>query len=269
MIETPLLDRLDELQFPEAKWGKEDRPVLIADGNVMHVRELGSIVQADAAYAVGLRQRDFDRLTEVLRTTKLRFYDMPVEDITSLGRVGSLRSLMIEWNTKLLSLAALASLTDLTTLSIVDTPKVKDLTPLAALTKLRALEYSGGIWNKNTAESLEPVGRLPALEELQLSNIRVLSGGVRPLANCRALRRLAVSNHFPTEDFAYLSVALPDTDCWLFAPYVPIDTPAEDDADVMVVGSRKPFLNSKKDAARLQRYEDDFRRLQDQAAAET
>jgi lysophospholipase L1-like esterase len=38
--------------------------------------------------------------------------------------------------------------------------------------------------------------------------------------------------------------------------------------DVMVVGSRKPFLNSSKDAARIQRYVDEFQNLQEQAAAE-
>ncbi len=36
----------------------------------------------------------------------------------------------------------------------------------------------------------------------------------------------------------------------------------------MVVGSGKPYLNASRDAARLQRYVDAFRRLQEQAASE-
>ncbi len=37
---------------------------------------------------------------------------------------------------------------------------------------------------------------------------------------------------------------------------------------VMVVGSGKPFLNSRKDGARLKRYVDDFRQLQQRFAVD-
>lgn len=35
-----------------------------------------------------------------------------------------------------------------------------------------------------------------------------------------------------------------------------------DDKDVMVVGKRKPFLNSKVDVKRLQKYEEQFKEFQ-------
>lgn len=267
MTSTPLLDGLMALRFPSATWAMEDRPVLIADGRVLQVRELDSVVRASAAYVVGVNQADFDRLTRYLRTDALRMYEMRVPDLSSLRRIAQVTTLVIEWNTKAETLEPLGDLSELRTLSIVNTPKVRDLGPIARLIRLRALEYSGGIWSKNVANSLEPIGELLGLEELRLTNLRVLDGGLRPLARAHALRRLDVSNQFPTADYAYLSIALPETDCELFAPYVRWDRPI-DGKNVMVVGSGKPFLNSTRDAARLRRYVDDFRRLQQRFARE-
>ena len=152
-------------------------------------------------------------------------------------------------------------MSDLRTLSLEDTPKVRDLDPIGRLSGLRAFQYSGGIWNKNVANSLAPIGRLAHLEELRLNNLKVLDGGLRPLAACSALRRLDVSNQFETADYAYLSVALPAVECDMFAPYVPLGGELGDN-DMMVVGSGKPFLHSRRDAERLRRYEEAFRALQ-------
>ena len=90
--------------------------------------------------------------------------DLQVEDLSPLDRVRGLEWLSITWNTKLTSLEPLASLKGLTRLSISDTPKVRDLDPIGNLSSLVALNYSGGIWNKATATTLEPLARLEALE---------------------------------------------------------------------------------------------------------
>ena len=70
---------------------------------------------------------------------------------------------------------------------------------------------------------------------------------------------LEVSNQFPTEEFAYLSVELPKTKCKMFSAWVksPVMKP-----DTMIVGRRKPFLNFKKDRERIQAYEHSFAQLQ-------
>jgi hypothetical protein len=264
---TPILDRLFASRFRDVKWGVQDKPVLIADGQVLHIRKLDSRVRAHAAYAVGTTQRDFDRLMSHLRVDTLRLYEMRVPDLSTLTHLEQLTTLVIEWNTKVTSLQAVGSLVGLKTLAIVDTPKVRDLSPIAGLSQLIALDYSGGIWNKNVANDLEPIGRLAVLEELRLTNLQVLHGGLRPLAHCRALRRLELSNQFPTADYAYLSVAMPDAECDHFAPYIRFEAPIGG-KDVMVVGSRKPFLNSRTDAVRLQRYVDDYHRQQERFAAD-
>jgi len=69
-----------------------------------------------------------------------------------------------------------------------------------------------------------------------------------------------VSYGFPTEDYAYLSVKRPDIKCDAFVPFIRRDMFG--DKDTMIVGFRKPFLNSKKDAARIAKYVQQFEALQ-------
>jgi hypothetical protein len=106
---------------------------------------------------------------------------------------------------------------------------------------------------------------LPKLEELALTNLRVESGGLRPLAKCRSLKTLVLSNQFDTEDYAYLSVALPQVQCRSFAPWVRVNH--SNGNDTMITGRRKPFLNSKTEASKVAAYEEAFKRLQRQFAS--
>jgi hypothetical protein len=238
-----------------------DGPVLIADGVAMPFEDVNSEIRIDRARVIGLRPAHMDRLATLVHTRALALYGMQVEDLSPLRRIEGLEWLLITWNTKVTSLEPLRSIRGLTRLSISDTPKVLDLEPIAKLTNLVALNYSGGIWNKNTATTLEPITRLPNLEELVLTNLKVLAGGLRQLANLQRLRALELSNQFDTADYAYLSVALPNTTCRHFAPYVSINTNGINE-NTMIVGRRKPFLDSTKDATRIAKYVAAFERLQ-------
>lgn len=242
------------------RWDEHEQPVIVADGKVKRVADLRAPIRANSAYVVGARQRHLAQVSELLECRALSFKDLQAQDLSPLQRIEGLEWLSITWNTKVTSLKPLATLQGLTRLSLSDVPKVLDLDPIGSLTGLVALNYSGGVWNKATAATLAPLSRLQALEELCITNVRILDGGLRPLAACRRLRRLELSNQFQTADYAYLSVALPDAVCSHFAAYVPVDI--EGLGDAMVVGRRKPFLDSTRDADRLARYVADFERLQ-------
>lgn len=163
-------------------------------------------------------------------------------------------------------MARLTRLRRLETLVFYEPGELSDLGPLAALRNLTALEFSGGMDAVARADTLAPLGRLQRLETLRLHNLRVAEGGLRPLAGCAALRRLDASNQFETADYACLLVMLPRTDCELFAPFLRLERPIGD-ANVMVTGNRKPFLDATRDAARLEKYCHSFMRLQDEVRA--
>jgi hypothetical protein len=248
--------------FPEAKWKPEDKPVVVIDGHVSRLVALPPHLSGHTAYIVGLSARHFPDICRRLDVEVLQFREMWVSDLSSLASLRSLRHLAIRSNLKASDIAPLSALPELRTLVLEATPRIHDLAPLVALRKLTHLEFGGGLRFRNTARSLAPLADLPDLADLSLFNLKVSRGGLAPLAGCAALRELSLSNQFPTEQYAKLSVFLPHVRCQMFAPYLRL-TPPVAGHDVMVVGRRKPLLNSQSDQARLHAYEEEFRRLQE------
>jgi hypothetical protein len=259
-VEFPSLLGLNP--FPDSKWGPEDKPVCVLDGVVHRIRESAAPLHGNAAYVVGISEHDFAGLCDRLDVEVLHFYEMRAAGIRPITRLARLRGLAIVWNTKLSDIGPLAELRELRALRLSHTPRVKDLSALAALSELTFLEITGGVWSTSRLATLDPVGALGRLRELVLMNTAVETGGLRPLAKCRELRRLDLSNQFRTEDYAFLSVMLPKTECDMFAPYVRLAEPLEG-KDVMVVGKKKPFLNSASDAPRLAAYVAEFEALRE------
>ncbi|WP_235824795.1 hypothetical protein [Bacillus salipaludis] len=120
---------------------------------------------------------------------------------------------------------------------------------------------AGGIWNTLNLDTIEPIKHLYNLKILGLTNIKIKNESLEPISHLKGLLELELSNQFPTEEFAMLSVKLPKTKCDYFQAYVKLDEPI-DNKDVMVIGKRKPFLNSSIDIKKLQKYEEQFAALQ-------
>ncbi len=247
------IEALKAAKWPEVKWDPSRKPIVVTEDGWCSIPNLEAPIQGEVAYVVGVNDTHMMTLCRWLETRAVHFYEMRVTDLGPLAKLGGLTELAIRWNTKLSDLGPLSKLSDLRTLVLEDTPKVRDLQPVAALEALRALEFSGGIWNKNKAETLEPVGRLQQLVELHLTNVGVERDGLKPLAGCRGLKRLVVSNQFATEDYAFLAARLPETDCGMFAPFTRLGAPLNG-KDVLITGRGKPFLNSKTDAERIDQY---------------
>ncbi len=232
----------------------DDRPRLLLDG--VRVDPAGQdALTGTAASICSVNDKTLAPMLARLDVRTLSIQEVRATSIDGVQRLGRLRYLAINWATRLSDLAPLTALSKLEVLSLIDTPKAGDLTPLTDLSQLRALEFSGGMWNKNRAQTLEPLSGLRWLEELRMTNLAVQSGGLRPLSALTALKSLTLTNQFETSDYAYLSVHLPRAECARFAPY---ETMSHNigGKNIMVTGKRKPFLNSRdpKDAARLQKY---------------
>lgn len=249
------------LERPNVDWDSNIRPAIIVD-NIQYslTKLMTNPVKGQSAYIVGANQKTFDQICAALCAPKLHFYDMRVADLGALvTRYNSkyLRHLMITWNTKVSDISPLSKLTQLETLALSDTTKIVKLDPLRSLQQLTFLEFSGGIWKPNRSDSLEPIGDLTQLEALRLANLKIGDDSLRPIARCKALKALALSNQFATEEYAFLHSQMPHTQCGYFAPYVASPS-AVGDTDTMVIGRRKPFLNSRTDQKRLQKYADKY-----------
>jgi hypothetical protein len=256
---------LERNPFPDTKWGVDDKPVLVLDGTLFRADQLRSPLHGLCAYVVGISDKHFPALCEHLEVERLQFYEMRVADLGPLARMQSLQGLALRWNTKARDLAAVGALRHLRALVLDDTRHLQDLAALRPLQHLERLEFYGGVWSPNTALTLAPLADLPRLRELKLLNLKIKEGGLQTLAGCAALRTLQLSNQFPTEDYACLSVRLPQAECGMFEPYRRLSSPIGG-KDTMVVGKGKPLLDSKADASRLARYVREFRQLQERFA---
>ncbi len=266
-MQPDAITKLLRTRFEGVRWGPGDKPVLVADGRLYRVTDLDCPVSAGTAYVVGVNQASFELLARFLRSEIIHFYEMRVADLAALTSFTGLRQLALCWNTKLEDISVLAAIEHLEVLVLSDTPKVHDLAPLAQCSLLSALEFSGGIQSKNYAESLTPLAQMPSLEDLVLANLKVETGGLRPLADCKRLRNLWVSNQFPTEDYAFLSVKLPNVQCNMFQPFVPLSQPVGG-KDAMIVGKGRGFLNSREDAVKIEKYKLKFAELQSRFATD-
>jgi hypothetical protein len=254
------LAELRALTWPNVRWGPHDKPVAIVDGVLHRLTGDAQPVEGRAAYAVGVDDASLATLCERVRVEALHLYEVRARTIEPLRRCAHLRALAVHWATKPTDLAPLGALSALETLMLVDTPKANDLAPLSRLKSLHGLEFSGGIWNKHRATSLEPLAGLDELREVRLLNLKVDSGGLRPLAACSRLEDLELSNQFETADYAFLASRLPRTRCAKFAAWVRLE-PAVGGKDTLVVGRRKPLLDSRVDGARLRAFEAAFEEL--------
>jgi hypothetical protein len=122
---------------------------------------------------------------------------------------------------------------------------------------LTNLSLTGGMWNKLSLKSIEPLSVLKELRSLDLGNIEIKdSNSILPLSSLVQLEKLNIPNRFPTEEIARLSVKLPNTVCDFFTPFIKVNS--GDDKDTLIIGKGKPRLNSKKDSERIKKYEAEF-----------
>jgi hypothetical protein len=212
--------------------------------------------------AFGVNQKALERICSRMRTKSLFIKGMTATDLSPLADAQQLEELAIYWANKFTDASPIAKLKNLKTLVINHTMRWHDLSQLAG-TNIVQLDVSGGMGKGTTYETLEPLSTLKCLERLVLTNCKVEAGGLKPLKLCRSLKELVLDCRFPTEEYAYLSVHMSGVTCEAFAPFIKIEGNLIGDKDVMVVGFRKPFLNAKKDAKKLDKFVRDFEGLQD------
>ncbi|MBD7966597.1 leucine-rich repeat domain-containing protein [Paenibacillus gallinarum] len=236
---------------------------LFIHGKTKNIQKLKSFSKLTKLWIETVNQNEFDTLMSLVNPNlkMLYIHEMRVKDLTCLGSLVHVEVLSLSWNTKATSLWDISQNTSLKSLLIKDFSKIHEIKALQNCTNLEQLDLSGGQWNSLKIDSLESLRSLHNLKYLGLSNISVQDQSLEPISHLKGLGEFAVSNQFPTEQYAMLSVALPHTQCDYFQSYTYLYHPI-DGKDVIVTGKRKPFLNSTRDAKKLQKYDEKFKELQ-------
>jgi hypothetical protein len=230
-------------------------------GETKNIDRLKSFSNLQILWVNGLTQVQFNTIIGQVNPKLMYLYNVKAKDISLLAKLTNLETFRIEWNTKSDSLWDLTGNTSLKQLDIVDFKKLTDFSPLQKCPWLESLGLEGGVWNAIQPDTLKPLIYLKKLRLLDLINIKVKDESLEPIGHLKQLEKLRISNQFPTEEYARLSVALPNTECSHFRAYIKLQT-AIDDKDVLVVGKRKPYLNSQTDSKKLKKYEEQFKDFQ-------
>lgn len=228
---------------------------LFIRGKTKNIEKLKSFSNLKKLWIYTVNQKEFNTILNLVNPKMLYIYEMRVEDLSVIASLTNVEILALEWNTKANSLWNLSNNTSLKFLSIKHFPKLNDISPLQNSKGLELVDLSGGDSNSLKLNRLQP------LKYLCLSNIRVQDESLKPLSELKELQELVVANQFPTEEYEMLSVTLPNTKCDYFKPYIYLHS-SIDEKDIMVIGKRKPFLNSKSDIKKLQKYEEQFKKFQ-------
>lgn len=235
---------------------KEFDAAAIPDAEELDIRNIG--------------ERDWEIVLRARRVARLSLYHITSLALPNLGTLTSVRSLSMNWATKVANIEPVFRMTGLTSLAISDFPKLQCIDGIGQLSGLNELHLSGNLGSLSPPLSLESIGPaadLPFLEVFSLRNARLADDDIAILSRCRRLRRLELSNQFEKRQFAYLAKCLNHQ----------LDEPIRAHHDTgmgcgtcgrnmqRVTGRRGGFLCGACDSKRLQKAEAEFAALVDTA----
>jgi len=235
---------------------------LYIHGDTKNIYRLSSFSKLNKLWLSYVNQKELNLIINLINPRMLCIYDIKASDLTSLEKLTNLEILEIEWNTKATELWNISRNKLLKALYIKDFSRLHDISQITGGHNINILSLAGGNSKPLKLDTLKELAELRQLEYLGLSNIKILDESLDPLTELKYLKELSISNQFPTEEYAKLSMRLPHTKCEKFSAYSFLGSPIGG-KDVMVVGKRKPLLSTREDTDKLQKYKERFKALQE------
>lgn len=235
----------------------------------LDLARIGSNLDASALRISGLDQGSFEELVSEYadRFTAIYFWKCPrIRDLSALEDLPHLELVSIFWNQRAERLWDLRKTPRLRGLRLYDFTRLHDLDDLAQESSLLELEIGDAVWDCLVIKTLDPLASLAGLKSLKLSAKKIEDGRVEALATLQQLTSLDFSSkQFTTRQVAWLRAHLPESlTADALEPLRRFTKPISYDGkerDVLLVGKRKPFLNSNLDAARIEKHVVEFERL--------
>lgn len=230
------------------------------------LEEIGEHPDALALEISGLDQATFERLVAGYgaQFLSIELSKCPrIADLSPLEDLPDLRLVQIFWNQRATRLWDLSRNPGLTGLSFEDFSRLHDLNDVHQAASLEELVFGNKMWVRSEFASLEPLAALGRLRSLEFNAKRIEDGRVEPLGELTQLERLIFPfNQFTTRQVAWLRARIPASlESQSLDPMVTVKRSSAGDKDVLLIGKRKPFLDSVTHAARIAKHVDEFWRM--------
>jgi hypothetical protein len=236
-----------------------------ANGGKTTEQELDAALDSPEATVLtvsGLDQKGLEHLARRFgkQLIAVHFWKCPrIEDLSPLEDMRELTHAAFYWNQRARCLWDLSKTPKLRGLQFDDFTRLPGLLDLERGRTLTELAFGNRVWTRFVVPTLEPLAALSKLKSLRFNLRRVDDRRIEPLAGLKQLTDLEFSSGlFTTGQLAWLRARLPDCqDSSVLQPFRVLAHPLTVGAkhlDVIVMGKGKPFLSTRDDAARLQRY---------------
>jgi hypothetical protein len=231
-----------------------------------HLAAIGENPSARALRISGLDQATFERLVARYgpQFSAIEFWKCPrIADLSPLEDLPDLQLVAFYWNQCATRLWNLSRNPRLTGLCFEDFTRLHDLRDLEAGIALKELQFGDAVWSTSVFESLGPLAALGGLRSLNFNAKRIGDGRIEPLGGLTRLQALRFPpRQFTTRQVAWLRARLPTSlESAALTPVVQFERPFKldgKDKDVLLVGKRKPFLNSVTDEVRIRKHVNEF-----------
>lgn len=220
---------------------------------------------ATEAHVSGLTQDTFNYFIENYgqQFKVINFWKCPlISDFARLEQLTNVEYLIFFWNQRSTHLWDLSKNPHLKGISFDDFTRMHTLEEIPLAPELEELYFGDKVWNKYVLETLKPLCYVQKLNNLVFSAKKIDDNDVTHLAKICSLRKLEFPPRlFTTEQVAWLTANVKNVNSSVLAPYLKLKHPldySEKKEDILVIGKRKPFLNSHQDKTRIERYEKEF-----------
>jgi hypothetical protein len=183
-------------------------------------RGISNLSGVKKLWAHGVTQ-DFLHEISALKDLEVLYMEkVTAVDLSAVNALPLLRSLSVIDAPKITNLSWLPMQPTLRSLAIENAKAIHDLAPLSQLTHLTALGIEGSVLTPMLVSSLEPISTLRRLRFLFMTNLRAKDESLAALLALPKLQVLQCAKFFPVEEFSRLASANPGLRCdWLSAKH--------------------------------------------------
>jgi hypothetical protein len=214
----------------------------------------------------GLTQETFDYFVTTYggQFETILFWKCPlVEDLRTLEFLMELKYLVYFWNQRAVRLWDFSKTAGLKGFAYDDFTRMHDISQIASTHSLEELHLGNRIWTKYVIESLKPLEHMHTIRHLSMSAKKIIDQRIEPIAGLVNLESLDFpSNLFATEQVAWLKAHLSTAvQSERLHAYWQIGNPitmGKKNKDTFIVGKGKPFLDSKLEKDRIDKYVHQF-----------
>lgn len=200
----------------------------------------------------------FDAACEIRNLECLQLKWSNIKSLDAIGNLTALKYLHIGSSTKIQSIEPLAALSSLRLLEIENFKLIDNFSPLLSLAKLESLVVTGSMWTRQDVGPLDVFSKMTWLKSLAIDTTHVESS--RPLASLTQLKALGMGGKLPMQEYAWLSVMLPNTECRWFQPFLDVTgvgfnncAKCKQDSKVILTGKGGKLLCRECDKAKVEK----------------